>query len=282
MNRNCMVLIGALACAPSASVSADEGHNRRAELIDLRVANVMQMDFGGMVDASELRPEFVLRERARSMSSTLPTDRIRIPLWMQPSSSVAFAGVNTGHNVRFGSCTPRRYLPSSILKSGAEQRRRLLYPLVQRAACEAGIPVALMDALLMQESRYNPIATSPKGAFGLGQLMPATAKQLGVDRYDLQENLQGAARYLSWQLREFGRVDLALAAYNAGPGRVRAAKGVPRIAETINYVRIVLANWGAIESNHASLPPRLLSQQPLRSIWHGDFRSTSASALGYD
>lgn len=273
-----MVLIGALACAPSASLSADEGHNRRAELIDLRVANVMRMDFGGMVGVSEPRPEFVLRERARPTSSILPTDRIRIPQWMQPGSSVA----NKGHSVRFGSCTPRRYLPSSILGPGAERRRQLLYPLVQHAACEAGIPVALMDALLMQESRYNPIATSPKGAFGLGQLMPATAKQLRVDRYNLQENLQGAARYLSWQLREFGRVDLALAAYNAGPGRVRAAKGVPRIAETLNYVRIVLANWGAIESSHASFPPSLLSQQPKRSIWHGDFRSTSPSALTYD
>src|SRR3546814_710119 len=76
-----------------------------------------------------------------------------------------------------------------------------------------------MDAMLIQESRYNPMALSPKGAFGLGQLMPGTAKQLGVDRYSLHGNLRGAARYLSWQLREFGRVDLALAAYNAGPGR---------------------------------------------------------------
>ena len=77
-----------------------------------------------------------------------------------------------------------------------------------------------MDALVIQESRYNPTAISPKGAFGLGQLMPGTARQLGVDRYSLDGNLRGAARYLSWQLREFGRVDLALAAYNAGPGRV--------------------------------------------------------------
>src|SRR3546814_2976104 len=93
-----------------------------------------------------------------------------------------------------------------------------------------------MDAMLIQESRYNPMALSPKGAFGLGQLMPGTAKQLGVDRYSLHGNLRGAARYLSWQLREFGRVDLALAAYNAGPGRVRSVKRVPRITETQNYV----------------------------------------------
>src|SRR3546814_5212618 len=74
----------------------------------------------------------------------------------------------------------------------------------------------LIDALIMQESRYNPSALSPKGAFGLGQLMPATARQLGVDRYDLMQNLTGTAMYLAQQLDEFGRVDFALAAYNAG------------------------------------------------------------------
>src|SRR3546814_10033684 len=71
-----------------------------------------------------------------------------------------------------------------------------------RAACEARLPVGLIDALIMQESRYNPSALSPKGAFGLGQLMPATARQLGVDRYDLMQNLTGTAMYLAQQLDE--------------------------------------------------------------------------------
>src|SRR3546814_10891227 len=84
-----------------------------------------------------------------------------------------------------------------------------------RAACEARLPVGLIDALIMQESRYNPSALSPKGAFGLGQLMPATARQLAVDRYDLMQNLTGTAMYLAQQHDESGRVDFALAAYNA-------------------------------------------------------------------
>ncbi len=130
-----------------------------------------------------------------------------------------------------------------------EERRRLLYPLVQQVACEAGLPVGLFDAMLIQESRYNPFATSVKGAFGLGQLMPGTARKLGVDRYDLRGNLTGAAHYLKDHLTEFGRADLALAAYNAGPGRVRAVAGVPKISETQGYVRQIIRNWLTIEQN---------------------------------
>jgi soluble lytic murein transglycosylase-like protein len=119
----------------------------------------------------------------------------------------------------------------------------MLYPLVQEAACAVGLPIGLMDAMLIQESRYNPFALSPKGAFGLGQIMPGTARQLNVDRYDLRGNLAGAARYLKAHLDRFGRVDLALAAYNAGPGRVSIVTGVPRISETRTYVSAILRNW---------------------------------------
>jgi soluble lytic murein transglycosylase-like protein len=157
-------------------------------------------------------------------------------------------------------------MPSSLLGRTAEERRRLLYPMVQQAACEAGLPIGLMDAMLLQESRYNPLAISPKGAFGLGQLMPGTALQLGVDRYDLRGNLAGAARYLRQHMDEFGQVPLALAAYNAGPGRVRRSGGVPLIAETQNYVRRILMNWRALEirsgrqsGEHSSPLPRQAS-----------------------
>src|SRR3546814_13201669 len=70
-----------------------------------------------------------------------------------------------------GDCAVKPYRPSPILGQRADRRRELLYPLVRRAACEARLPVGLIDALIMQESRYNPSALSPKGAFGLGQLM---------------------------------------------------------------------------------------------------------------
>ena len=109
------------------------------------------------------------------------------------------------------------------------------------AACEAGLPVRLFDALIIQESRYNPVAVSPKGATGLAQLMPGSARILGVRNIlDPRENMRGGARYLRALLDEFGRFDLALAAYNAGAGRVRATGRVPRIAETIHYISNIL------------------------------------------
>lgn len=151
-----------------------------------------------------------------------------------------------------GNCGPRDYAPSGLLKAVGEERRRILYPLVVKSACRHGLPVGLFDAMIMQESRYNVAARSPKGAFGLGQLMPGTAAQLGVDRYDIYGNLDGAARYLAGHLREFREPTLALAAYNAGPGRVRSKRIVPRIPETQNYVRQIMWNWRNLEWNAAA------------------------------
>lgn len=94
----------------------------------------------------------------------------------------------------------------------------------------------LLQALVEAESSYNPTAVSPKGAYGLGQLMPATARGLGIDRADPKQNLEGTARYLLAQLSEFRNIDLALAAYNAGPHRVREYGGVPPFKETRNYI----------------------------------------------
>ncbi|MCI5039130.1 MULTISPECIES: lytic transglycosylase domain-containing protein [Rhodobacterales] len=94
----------------------------------------------------------------------------------------------------------------------------------------------LFQALVEAESAYNPTAVSPKGAYGLGQLMPATARSLGIDRSDSGQNLEGAARYLLAQLSEFRDIDLALAAYNAGPHRVREHGGIPPFKETRNYI----------------------------------------------
>ncbi len=95
----------------------------------------------------------------------------------------------------------------------------------------------LFVALIDQESRFNPRAVSPRGARGLGQLMPGTAAALGVaDAFEPMENLRGAARYLLDQLGAFGRADLALAAYNAGPERVSQFQGIPPFRETRDYV----------------------------------------------
>jgi len=100
---------------------------------------------------------------------------------------------------------------------------------------------SLIEALVWQESRWNPAATSPKGAHGLTQLMPGTARQMGVDPRDPSANLEGGARYLRQQIDRFGGdIEKALAAYNAGPGRVEKARGVPNIPETRAYVAAIL------------------------------------------
>ena len=108
------------------------------------------------------------------------------------------------------------------------------------AARKYGIDPEMFLRLIQQESRFRPDEVSPKGAIGLGQLMPATAKELGVDPTDPMQNLEGSARYLSQQLKRFGSPELALAAYNAGPTRVARLGRVPNIAETQNYVKTIL------------------------------------------
>lgn len=111
---------------------------------------------------------------------------------------------------------------------------------IQRAASDAGLDPRLLAAMVWQESGFNPEAISGSGAIGLAQLMPATADGLGVDPHDPIQNLGGGARYLAWTIQEFGSVELGLAAYNAGPGNVRAANGIPDIPETQAYVPRVL------------------------------------------
>lgn len=108
------------------------------------------------------------------------------------------------------------------------------------AARKYGIDPEMFLRLIQQESRFRQDEVSPKGAIGLGQLMPATAQELGVDPTDPMQNLEGAAKYLSQQLKRFGSPELALAAYNAGPTRVAKLGRVPNIAETQNYVKTIL------------------------------------------
>jgi len=100
---------------------------------------------------------------------------------------------------------------------------------------------ALFRAMIWQESRFNPMARSPKGALGLTQLMPGTAAMLGVDPTDPIQNLDGGARYLLRQMQRFRSPVLALAAYNAGPETVRKYGGIPPYPETRTYVLRVLA-----------------------------------------
>lgn len=129
---------------------------------------------------------------------------------------------------------------------------------VDRAAARYGLAPELLDALARQESGYRPGALSPKGAIGVMQLMPGTARALGVDPRDPTANILGGAAYLRAQLDRFdGRVDLALAAYNAGPGAVARHGGVPPYRETQGYV---VANLARLARTSLSAPAPDLTQ----------------------
>lgn len=129
-----------------------------------------------------------------------------------------------------------------------------------KASAEAqGIDPNLLGALFWAESRYchrgeSGITTSPAGALGLGQLMPATAQGLGVDPHNRAQNAHGAAKYLRQQYDVFGDWRLALAAYNAGPGAVTKWGGIPPYDETLTYVETVMKDWRSRISVIAATP----------------------------
>ncbi len=132
----------------------------------------------------------------------------------------------------------RPVAPQSVRAAGGAQPFAALFT---QAGARHGVSPALLTAVARAESGFDATARSPVGAQGLMQLMPATARELGVDPLDPASAVDGAARLLAGHLREFGSTDLALAAYNAGPGAVRRHGGIPPYAETQSYVRRITA-----------------------------------------
>jgi len=128
---------------------------------------------------------------------------------------------------------------------------------VKRASLKQDEFVELFTLMIHRESNFNPLAVSRAGAKGLGQLMPATARDLGVcDVFSAQQNLDGAARYLTKMLDRFGSAELALAAYNAGPDAVLKYGGIPPYKETQQYVSDIF--------HAAGRAPRFTSLDPDR------------------
>jgi soluble lytic murein transglycosylase-like protein len=135
--------------------------------------------------------------------------------------------------------------PAGLASMSGKGRQGAVAQLVSQMAPQYGLDPSLVMAMIHQESSFNPMATSPKNAQGLMQLIPATAERFGVrDPYDPVENLRGGMKYFRWLLDKFdGNVALALAGYNAGEGAVMKHGGIPPYAETRDYVKRILSNY---------------------------------------
>ncbi len=114
----------------------------------------------------------------------------------------------------------------------------IFHPIINKASKQHDVDPAIVKAVIMAESSYNPRAVSPKGAVGLMQLMPSTAESLGVaNSFNPEQNIQGGTKYLKKLIDKFnGDIKLALAAYNAGPAHVKKHNGVPPFKDTVYYV----------------------------------------------
>jgi hypothetical protein len=228
------ILIGVSLTGSAHAAQRKQHATRRVELISMTAplpasepdpspspdpvsAGTLPPDFA-VHDLSRRYVEFRMRRELAGLvegaASTVPatatiaaSSSIAVPGWMRSTTATASAPTFVP------GCAPLTYRPSGFLSREAEGRRAAYY------------------GMMIRESRYNPLALSPKNAFGFAQLMPRTAVGLGVDRFNPYQNMRGGARYLRQQLDKFGRVQLALAAYNAGPGRIRNGL-VPQIAET--------------------------------------------------
>ncbi|HIJ58325.1 MAG TPA: lytic transglycosylase domain-containing protein [Deltaproteobacteria bacterium] len=128
-----------------------------------------------------------------------------------------------------------------VVSPGLEKKSEPFHPIILRAATRHEVDPALVKAIIMVESRYNPHAISKQGAKGLMQLMPRTARSLGVkDSFNPEHNVNGGVKYLKQLLDEFDdNLKFALAAYNAGSSKVRRYRGIPPIKSTQYYVNRV-------------------------------------------
>lgn len=120
---------------------------------------------------------------------------------------------------------------------------------IVKCSLEQGVDPALALSIAQQESKFNKNARSSQGAVGVFQLVPSTARTLGIDPYCLNGNITGGVKYLKLMQDSFGSIELAIAAYNAGPGAVKRHRGIPPYSQTRSYVRKIMANYNYLKQN---------------------------------
>ncbi|MEN6313510.1 MAG: lytic transglycosylase domain-containing protein [Clostridiaceae bacterium] len=169
-------------------------------------------------------------------------------------SSINAAAATTG-TTNISDALQRALISLSTNKYNTITDKVKINELIEESISESSqkyhVDADLIRAVIKQESNYNPYAVSSAGAQGLMQLMPGTADSLGVENpWDISENIDGGTRYLRDQLVAFdGNLELALAAYNAGPGSIAKYNGIPPYTETQLYVKKVLDNYNKYSNN---------------------------------
>jgi hypothetical protein len=216
----------------------------------------------GLNIRSKATSGFVLMEHGRSSSLMFPDTNEGAVTVTSPESPALPSFSQTkesgtdisSDNLSVPSLAP--HPPYLKLKASQIQRRLALSPVVAAAADRHRLPVGLVDAVILAESRYEPFAVSHAGAGGMMQLMPGTAADLGVrNRFNPIVNIEAGTRYLRQMIDSMGSIRLGVAAYNAGMRSVRRAGGIPNNGETPTYVSRVLGYWSAMAGTKVSLAP---------------------------
>lgn len=198
------------------------------------------------------------------------------------TSLAGLEGVNiqkatTASRTGSSSTTPSfQSIYESKIQSGSESMDAIF----DEAAARFDVPVNLLKAVAKAESSFNPNAVSKAGAVGIMQLMPATARSLGVtDRYDARQNIMGGAKYIKQNLDRFnGNITLAIAAHNAGPDAVEKYGGVPPYSETQNFVKVVSSYMGTPISTGKMVAKSSTSSSTYASL----LGNTSSGLIGSD
>ena len=180
---------------------------------------------------------------AKNMQTENPVKEIQsFDTVLKNSAGVKFGDLLTKPATKVNASIYSAQAAENANKVSAKQK---IKDIVTRMSKRHGVDEKLVNALIKQESGFNPEAKSKVGALGLMQLMPSTAKGLGVTNpMDPEQNVDGGVRYLKSMLDRYnGNIILALAAYNAGPGAVDKYDGVPPYKETQNYVKSILSNY---------------------------------------
>ncbi len=158
-------------------------------------------------------------------------------------------------NLEFLSCTQPEYTTASPEKTSKKTKENRFDPIIIKAANRHGVDPAIIKAIIKAESRYNPRALSKRGAKGLMQLMPGTAKALGVkDIFNPAHNIDGGTKYFKELLTKFGgKIEYAIAAYNAGSAKVKKYGGIPPFKVTRRYVRKVIRYYEEYKKSIGSI-----------------------------